>query len=275
MSSLDKVTPMPVAQDISPMAMISSAVNSGASPDTLKQMMDLQERYESNEAKKAFTVAMNQFKANPPKIYRDKEVAYTGTFYKHASLSNITENICSALAKHGLRHKWDISQDGVDITVTAVITHELGHSESVPMTSQADTSGKKNAIQAQASAITYMQRYTILSATGLAVEDGSDDDGGATEQIEQDTRQIALYQAFIDNFVSIAAIKGFMAEQNFEEAYEAWQEISDEDRGKLWVAPTKYDRAAFTTEERATFKSNEWTAARHAFHGTVIEEDEQ
>ena len=256
---------------LNPMAMIGQALSNGAGPEQLKQMMDLQERYEANEAKKAYTVAMNSFKANPPKIYRDKEVQYTGTYYKHASLSNITENICSALATHGLRHKWDINQNGQDITVTCVITHELGYSESVPMTSQADTSGKKNPIQAQASAITYMQRYTILAATGLAVEDGSDDDGGATEQIEHDHRQTGLYQALIDNFESVQAIKNHMVLEEYEEAYEAWSEITDEDKGKLWVAPTKFDRAAFTTEERAVFKSNEWSAARQAFHGITEE----
>jgi hypothetical protein len=256
---------------VTPMQMISQALSSGAGAEQMKQMMDLQERFEANEARKAFTRAMNDFKKNPPKIYRDKEVNYSSTHYKHASLSNITETICAALADYGLRHKWDQSQDGANITVTCVITHELGHSESVPMTSQADNTGSKNPIQALASAVTYLQRYTILAATGLAVEDGSDDDGGASEQVEQDNRQIGLYQAVIDNYESIQAVKDYMAQEAFEEAYEAWSEISDVDKGKLWLAPTKYDRPAFTTEERAVFKSNEWNAARHTHHGTTPE----
>jgi len=274
MTNIVKIESKEASQELSPMSMISTLIEKGADAGQLQQMMDLQERHEANQAKKAFTYAMNQFKANPPKIYRDKEVQYTGTYYKHASLSNITEKICEALANHGIRHKWDLNQNGSDITVTCVLTHELGHSESTPMTSAPDDSGKKNEIQAKASAITYMQRYTLLAATGLAVEDGSDDDGGVTEQIQQDQRQIALYQSLIDNYESVQAIKNAMSNEAYDEAYEAWSEISDEDKQKLWVAPTKYDRAAFTTEERAIFKSNEWSAARIAFHGLNSDEGE-
>jgi hypothetical protein len=41
-----------------------------------------------------------------------------------------------------------------------------------------DTSGSKNAIQSIASTITYLQRYTLFAATGLAADD-QDDDGKA------------------------------------------------------------------------------------------------
>jgi len=55
----------------------------------------------------------------------------------------------------------------------------MGHSESVTLQSATDDSGKKNNIQALGSAITYLQRYTLLSITGLATED-QDDDGKTT-----------------------------------------------------------------------------------------------
>lgn len=44
------------------------------------------------------------------------------------------------------------------------------------MRASPDNSGSKNAIQAVGSTVTYLQRYTLLAATGLAAA-GQDDDG--------------------------------------------------------------------------------------------------
>jgi hypothetical protein len=66
---------------------------------------------------------------------------------------------------------------------------------------------------------------------------------------------------------SIIAIKDGMAEGKLEAAYEAWNELSDEEKQGIWVAPSK--GGAFTTAERAVFKSNEWNAAKNNYHGEV------
>ena len=253
---------------VTPMTMLQIAVNKDANMEQLSKLMDMQERYEANEAKKAYMLAMSEFKSHAPVIVADKEVAYSGTAYNHASNSNVTGAIIPVLAEYDLVHKWEQSQEGNLITVTCVITHKLGYSESVPMTSSPDTTGSKNPIQAVASAITYMQRYTLLAATGLAVADKNDDDGGAQAQAEHQLRQVGLYQAVIDNYESIQAIKVAMEAEAWDEAYAAWIEVSEDDRHKLWLAPTKYDRAAFTTKEVSNFKSNEWTQARHSYHET-------
>jgi hypothetical protein len=52
------------------------------------------------------------------------------------------------------------------------------------MEAGADVSGKKNAIQSVASSITYLSRYTLLAATGLAAVDMPDDDGAGYDQPE-------------------------------------------------------------------------------------------
>ena len=61
------------------------------------------------------------------------------------------------------------------------MTHKQGHSEETELEAAADSSGGKNMIQAQASTITYLQRYTLLAATGLATKDQLDDDGRGAE----------------------------------------------------------------------------------------------
>ncbi|MCF6327562.1 MAG: ERF family protein [Devosiaceae bacterium] len=183
------------ATEITPMTMLNMAIQKGADMDQVEKLMALQERWEANEARKAYVVAMNEFKKDPPEIFKDRHVSYTTdkgtTEYDHASLSNIVKLIGLGLSKHGLSHRWDINtKEGGMLVVTCVITHELGHSENVPMEAGADASGGKNNIQAKGSTITYLQRYTLLAATGLATA-GQDDDGIGAEPVEYITEKEA------------------------------------------------------------------------------------
>jgi hypothetical protein len=170
----------------SPFGMMLTALGRGASLDLVESAMKLQERWEANEARKAFVKAMADFKAEPLEIFKRKAVGYTtkdGDFvgYKHAELSHITDVVVPAMARHGLSHRWDLQQGGGRIVVVCTITHRLGHSESVSLDGAPDNSGKKNGIQQVASTITYLQRYTLLAATGLATKDDADDDGRGGE----------------------------------------------------------------------------------------------
>lgn len=175
---------------VTPMHMLQAAMDRGADLDKLQQLMDLQQRWEASEARKAFVAAMTVFKANPPDIIKTKLVSYGSTSYKHATLADVCAAAIQGLAQVGISHRWDVEQAD-KITVTCVLTHELGHSERVSMSAPADTSGQKNPIQAIASAVSYLQRYTLLSITGLAARD-QDDDGATTgEGVETITEQQA------------------------------------------------------------------------------------
>ncbi|HKJ22274.1 MAG TPA: ERF family protein [Gammaproteobacteria bacterium] len=172
---------------VTPMKMLEMAVQQGADLDRLEKLMELQERWEKNEARKAFVAALNAFKAAPPTLTKNKHVDFTTqkgrTQYDHATLDHVSEQIGKALAAHGLSHRWDVEQlDGGQIRVTCVLTHDAGHSERVPMQSGADQSGGKNNIQAIGSTVTYLQRYTLLAATGMAVKDQDDDGKGSAAQ---------------------------------------------------------------------------------------------
>jgi hypothetical protein len=170
-----------VAQVSTPSDLLRMAVEQGADLDRLERLMALQERWEAGEARKAYVLAMTRFKAEPMEIRKNKEVGYKtkdGDFvgYKHAELSDITEVVGPAMARHGLSYRWDVRQEGAAVFVDCIVTHAHGHSEKVTMHAPPDASGKKNAIQQVASAVTYLQRYTLLSATGMSTK-GMDDDG--------------------------------------------------------------------------------------------------
>lgn len=164
----------------SPLGSALAFMQAGGNVEQLNHMMDLQDRWEANEARKAFTVAMTGFKAEPVEILKRKEVAFLDVKYKHAELSDITDAIGAALAKHSLSYRWNVHQEGGAIKVDCILTHVLGHSETVTMSGAPDSSGKKNAIQQIASTTTYLQRYTLLAITGMSTK-GMDDDGKTSE----------------------------------------------------------------------------------------------
>lgn len=178
--------PVTTTADTTPAYLLQLAVEQGADLDRLERLMALQERWEQNEARKAFVDAMAAFKAEPLTIYKRKRVGYEtrdGDFvgYSHAELSDVCEVLVPAMGRHGLSHSWDVRQESGRVYVTCTVTHRLGHSTSVTMDAAPDSSGKKNAVQQIASAVTYLQRYTVLAVTGMATT-GMDDDGrGAGE----------------------------------------------------------------------------------------------
>lgn len=197
-----------------PMAMIANAVQQGMSPETIKALLDLRDRMEATEARKAFVSALNDFKADPPKIHKDKQVSFGAgkTAYKHATLDNVSSIIGAALAKVGISHRWETEQfEGGMVRVTCILQHVLGHTERVPLQASPDTSGSKNAIQAVGSVVTYLQRYTLLAATGMAVSD-QDDDAKQGNALPEGVK--ADWLAKIDEL------------QSADEATELWQAIS-------------------------------------------------
>ena len=177
-------------QQVTPSALLEIAVSKGADVAQLQQLLDLQLRYEANEARKAFVTALTAFKRNPPDIWKTKAVSFGAgkTSYKHATLDNASAQIGAALAQHGISHRWEVEQkEGGVIQVTCILTHELGHAEKVSMHATPDTSGSKNSIQAIGSTTSYLQRYTLFAATGLAAKD-EDTDGKVGQELPESAK---------------------------------------------------------------------------------------
>jgi len=178
--AVKKSAPLAKKSDTESIMAIISRAASDTSFDVAKlaALLDVKDRWEKEEARKEFVSAMTAFKANPPEVVKNMMVNYGTTRYKHASLDQASSVIGGALAEHGISHRWSVDQDGGKIAVKCVLTHARGHSETVSMQAPADQSGSKNAIQAIGSAVTYLQRYTLLAAAGIAVSNKDDDDGG-------------------------------------------------------------------------------------------------
>lgn len=168
-----------VQQDTTPNAMLMLAVQRGDDMERIKQLMDLQDRWEASEALKAYNRAFAAFKAEAITLVRNKKVTAGPLQGKsYAELHAVVNTITEALSRHGLSAAWRITKDEKDwLEVTCTLKHCGGHSESVSMGGPPDVGGAKNAIQARASTVSYLERYTLKAITGLAEQD-DDDDGG-------------------------------------------------------------------------------------------------
>lgn len=163
----------------SPMGMMLAAVQQGATLEQVEKMMDLQERWQKAEAKKAYDAAFAAFKAEAVVIIKGKQVTdgpLKGKSY--AELHDVVNAVTPALSKHGLSSSWKLTRDEKDwIEVTCFLRHIGGHEESVSMGGPPDAGGAKNAIQARASSKTYLERYTLKGILGLSEQ--ADDTNGA------------------------------------------------------------------------------------------------
>lgn len=172
------------AADITPQQMLAIAVQQGADLEKLEKLMDLRDRWEATEARKAFVCAMADFKAEPLRIFKSRQVNIPGgAKFAHATLADVCDGVVATLSRFGLSHSWELKQlENGWPQVTCVITHEKGHSERTALSAPPDDSGKKNSIQQIASTLTYLERYTLMAACGLAAKDIDNDGNGAKDK---------------------------------------------------------------------------------------------
>lgn len=169
--------------DISPSTFVQDAIAKGASVEVLEKLLGLQERFEANQARKAFDNAMADVRGELPDIIKNRRVDFNQTHYAYEDLSSVVEALAPVLSKHGLSFRWRTeSHEDTSVTVTCILSHRDGHSEMTALTAAPDNSGQKNAIQQLGSAVTYLQRYTLKAAIGVA--SGVDDDGRASGPVQ-------------------------------------------------------------------------------------------
>ncbi len=201
--------------EVTPAHVLSLMMSSeNVDTDHIMKMMELQQKWEEREAMKAYVSAIGEFKSDPPTITKNSNVSFGKTNYSHATLGDVSDLIGESLSKYGLSHRWDVGQDDSGlIKVTCIIRHRLGYSEQVSMRALPDNSGGKNCIQAIASAVTYLQRYTLLAVAGMAAGE-SDDDGRGTiaESIKLiSDEQVKEIQSYIDENKKTEAVMKWLS----------------------------------------------------------------
>ena len=206
----------------SPAGIMLAAMAQGITPADMREMLALQREWQADQARAAMNQALAAFKTEAITILKRKMVGYETSKgelvgYKHAELFDVVAAVGPALAKHGLSYRWDVKQTKDWITVTCILKHSAGHSESCEMGGPPDNSGKKNAIQSIASTVSYLQRYTLKAITGVA-EGGDDDDGqgGAdrTANVDGNAQEPQAEQA-----------PAFYPQEGFEKNLPSWRKL--------------------------------------------------
>lgn len=218
------------------MALISkAATDPNMDVAKLKELLEVKERWELGEARKAFHEAFAAFKKEATSIVRNKLISDGPLKGKrYADLFAVVDSVVPLMSKFGLSHSWTtLKQEKEWIEVACVLTHVRGHSETRSFGGPPDTGGAKNAMQARASTLSYLQRYTLMMVTGLASSDQDDDGRGGEDEPRPDpwtdeTRKSAKE----------AAEKG---------AYAAWWK----------TMPKAFREAAVDTSTHADFKAME------------------
>lgn len=192
--SMEKVSVIPqdepTAVSVTPMFLLQNAVANG-NLELAERLMALQERWEANQARKQFDAAVADAKAEIKPVVRN---ATGHNAKKYADFAAIAIAIDPIISRHGLSYRFRTAQTD-KIAVTCILSHKSGHYEETTLCGPADTSGNKNAIQSIGSTLTYLQRYSLVQALGLAAS--NDDDGktagnGEAITLEQVEELVAL-----------------------------------------------------------------------------------
>ena len=223
------VASLPLA-NATPADLMRVALQSGAGMDVLERFMALQVQWEQREAVKAFNVAFAAFKAEAVRVIKNREVtAGPLAGKKYAELFAVVNAVTPALSLHGLSASWKLTIDQKDwIEVTCTIKHSGGHSESVSMGGPPDVGGAKNPIQARASTVSYLERYTLKAITGLSEQEDDNDGGhGGNDAATRAT------QATASNYADAIEAGRAAAMQGMKPLTEWWGRLTSKQRADL------------------------------------------
>lgn len=159
---------------------IRAAVATG-DVEMYREAVQLAKELDAIAARKAFDNAIASAKAEIPTIRRNREVDFTSakgrTHYRFEDLAEIARTVDPILSRFGLSYRFRVNSPiNEPVSVTCIVSHRDGHFEETTLhAGRDDDNSNKNSIQRIGSTITYLQRYTLKAALGLAAS--HDDDG--------------------------------------------------------------------------------------------------
>lgn len=190
-----------------PMYLLELAINKDADVDKLEKLMALKERWDAEEARKAFIQAMSDFQSKCPAIKKTKEGGKTkagDVAYYYAPLESMVAQTQQLVKECGFSYTFDTpmqKEGGVEVAIT--VSHVQGHSKTstvfMPFVSKTGVMSDPQVIGAT---MTYAKRYAYGNAFGIMT---MDDD---TDAIDEDTTvkftQFLQHWDKVDHLVAIA-----------------------------------------------------------------------
>lgn len=181
MSNVTQLVAPQTAEIMTPMAMIDRALTSGASPETLGKLMDLQERWEASQAKKNFEEAMQKAQAEMRPVLLNASNDQTRSRY--ATYEALDSAIRPIYTRHGFTLSFNMADCPLEGHVRIVCEVACGgHSTFPHIDMPADGKGAKGGdvmtkTHATGAAITYGRRYLLGMIFNITTT--KDDDGNS------------------------------------------------------------------------------------------------
>ena len=168
-----------------PMMLLSRMIESGIKPDELGKMLDLQERYERNQAAKAYGEALARFQSMAPVIKKGRRTTGEGKFaFTYASYDDIHFEIRALLADCGLTISFDSEAVNSGLAVICKVQHGT-HVQPTRVLIPIPQMSANNTQQFGA-AMKYGMRYSLCAALNIVVSDEDDDGAALIERITED-----------------------------------------------------------------------------------------
>jgi hypothetical protein len=162
------------------------ATNPALNIEVFDRLLKARREEEDRVAVRAFNAAMSQAKGEISPVLKTRDVDYPSkreggqrVKYRYESFADVARVVDPVFQRHGLSYRFRVAQAADQVKVTCIISHADGYSEeTAPLESKVDPgSTGMSMVQALGSALTYLQRYSLRAAIGLAA--GVDDDGRA------------------------------------------------------------------------------------------------
>lgn len=164
------------AEPPAPISLLAIAIQKGVDADQLDKLLAMQERYEKNQAEKAFNAAMTRCQKAMPTIVKDKENKHTKQRY--ASLEGILEIARPVYSEAGFALSFTEEESKLSnhVRLVCLVSHDGGCTRRFEGDFPIDAGGmrggdNKTAIQAKGSTITYAKRYLVCMAFNLTIAD--------------------------------------------------------------------------------------------------------
>lgn len=207
---MNELAPVEERGELTPISLISKAIENKISPDQLGKLYDLQERFEKNEAAKAFSLALAQFQSRMPVVFKSRTAKVKDWQYSFASYDDVMRDAAPILAdcKIALSFSTEPAQGGIKVTCRVRHgTHFEDHTLTVPIPAMT-----VNDTQRFGAALSYAKRYALCAALNIVVSDEDDDASRQMELVNaQDLAQlkelIEEKRADMERFMKWAGVK--------------------------------------------------------------------
>jgi hypothetical protein len=161
------------------------ATNPHLNLEVFDRLLTARRQEEDRAAERAFNLAMSQAKGQLQPVLKTRDVDYPSkkegggrVKYRYEAFADVARVVDPVFSAHGLAYRFAVEQQGDMARVTCIVSHADGYSERVKLESKVDPgSTGMSMVQALGSALTYLQRYSLRAAIGLAA--AIDDDGRA------------------------------------------------------------------------------------------------